>query len=248
MQHPEMRLSGILPDLTEFKDGNLDTTWLARGVLLDRRGIDQDTLSFCKDCFSFIKKGKTPALSLANHLLLGDVPPELRDLTVVEECIIPHCRAKSCIIQLKAEETDTVLPNTQRGMRGHVVIYPQKPEELLNVLPPSLEDVCTPICVVFIGSQRPSQDWLQKHAKPLIVRQERVRAALVWLKAHNILYRNITINEHSLSALPDNGVLPAHVEVINEADAGQILTSCYDAGGSIITNHQQSRTQVRTSP
>ena len=228
MQHPEMRMSGIVPNLSNFTDANLDPALLAQEILLDQRGIGDDCFSFCKDCSSSIKKGKTPPLSLANHLSLGDIPPELRDLTVVEECIIARCRAKTCIIQLKAEETDTVLPKTQRGMHGHVVIYPQKPDALLDVLPPSVEDICTPICVVFIGSQRSTQDWLRKHAKPLIVRRERVRAALIWLKTHNVLYRNIVIDEHSLNTFPTNDVLPAHIEVINERDAGQMLTSRYD--------------------
>ena len=62
-----------------------------------------------------------------------------------------------------------MLLNTQQGMHGHIVVYPQKPDTLLHVLPPSIEDACTSICVVFIGSWSPTQDWLQCYAKPLIV-------------------------------------------------------------------------------
>jgi len=32
-----------------------------------------------------------------------------------------------------------------------------------------------------------SQDWLRRHATPLIVRRERIIAALIWLKAHNVM-------------------------------------------------------------
>jgi len=49
---------------------------------------------------------------------------------------------------------------------------------------------CTPICVIFVRLHRPSQDWLRHHATPLIVHCEHIRAALIWLKAHNHLYRN----------------------------------------------------------
>jgi hypothetical protein len=168
-------------------------------------------------------------LSLANHLLLGDVPPELRDLTVVEESVIACCRAKVCVIQLKAGDSDVILPNTQCRMRGHVVIYPQKPDNLLNVLPPSVEDACTSICVVFIGSQPPTQDWLRRHATPLIVRKECIRVALLWLKTHNPLYRDIILNEKCLKNFPTNDVLPVHIEVVNKADTAEVLTSHYDA-------------------
>jgi len=95
-------------------NSNLDPQSLAEGVLLDRRGMHNDIVSFCRDCFSYIQKGKTPQLSLANHLLLGDIPPELQNLSVVEESVIAHCRAKACIIQLRAGDSDTVLLDTQR--------------------------------------------------------------------------------------------------------------------------------------
>ena len=228
LQHPEMRLSGLVPDLSHMKNTDLDSDSLHKELLLDRRGMKNKNLSFCRDCSSHIQKGKTPPLSLANHLLLGDVPPELKDLTVIEESVIARCRAKACIIQLKAEDSDVVLPNTQWGMHGHIIIYPQKPDALLSVFPPSIDDVYTPICVVFIGSQRPIQEWLHCHAKPLIVHRERIRAALLWLKAHNNLYCNIVLDEQPLNSFPDNDVLPVHIEVIKDTDAGEVLTSRYD--------------------
>ena len=83
-----MRLSGLPPDLSHIQNANLHKESLRDGLLLDQRGISDGNLLLCKDCSSYIHKGKTPPLSLANHLLLGDVPPELQDLTVVEESVI----------------------------------------------------------------------------------------------------------------------------------------------------------------
>jgi hypothetical protein len=54
LQHPEMRLSGNLPDVTHSLNENLDVASLAEGLLLDRRGINNVTLSFCKECMSYI--------------------------------------------------------------------------------------------------------------------------------------------------------------------------------------------------
>lgn len=115
-------------------------------------------------------------------------------------------------------------------MKGHVIIYPQRPEQLLSVLPPTIDDVCTPICVVFVGSHKPSQDWLRTQAKPLIVRRERVHTALLWLKAHNPLYSNVEIDLQALSAFPDDDILPVHVETVNSTQELDILTSRYDLG------------------
>jgi len=116
----------------------------------------------------------------------------------------------------------------QRSMRGHIIIYPQKPENILNVLPHSVENICAPICIIFIGSQRPTQTWLRSHAKPLIVRRERIRKALIWLKAHNILYRDIKIDENTLTTFPENDILSVHIEIIDREDSGEDLSSWYE--------------------
>jgi hypothetical protein len=91
LRHPHTCLSGMPPDLSHFTNANLDERWMLQGILLDRRGVENETLLFCKECHSYINKGKTPPLSLANHLLLGDVPAELRDLTPLEESVIARC-------------------------------------------------------------------------------------------------------------------------------------------------------------
>lgn len=69
-------------------------------------------------------KGWTPDLSLANHMFLGDVPFELRELTAIEEVMIACCHAQSWIIQL--QEAGGVAPNVQRGVCGHIIVYPQE--------------------------------------------------------------------------------------------------------------------------
>ncbi|KAF8219452.1 hypothetical protein L208DRAFT_1145437, partial [Tricholoma matsutake] len=44
-----------------------------------------------------ILRQKTPALALANHTFLGQMPPELKDLTLIEESMISLCHAKCWI-------------------------------------------------------------------------------------------------------------------------------------------------------
>lgn len=156
-----------VPPPMPFDDGSL------RDLLLDPAGVSfpndgrPATLSICKTCYSDLKKKRMPALSLANRTFLGPVPPELENLTVIEEAMIARCRSKCWIIQLKEENQDLVLQSTQRGIKGHIIVYPQQPSKLADVLPPSIEEITTPVCVLFVGSSTPTPEWLREHAKPL---------------------------------------------------------------------------------
>jgi hypothetical protein len=169
-------------------------------VLLECDGVIFDDpldplILLCGACSASILNGTTPALLLANHMLLGNILEELKDLTIVEEALIAKCRAKCCILHLKEENPDLALPVNQRGLKGHVIIYPQEPSALQNVLPPLLDDICAHFCVIFVGSTEPTKEWLNKNAKPLLVRAHKVRAALIWLKQNNPLYFDVAIDK-----------------------------------------------------
>ena len=89
-----------------------------RDILLDPKGVHHSEsnevyLKLCSPCLSSLRSGKVPPLSLANHNFLGAVPDELKDLTVVEEAMIAHCRVKCWIIQLKEDNQDLTLPHAQ---------------------------------------------------------------------------------------------------------------------------------------
>ncbi|PCH37355.1 hypothetical protein WOLCODRAFT_45468, partial [Wolfiporia cocos MD-104 SS10] len=119
-------------------------------------------------------------------------------------------------------------PTTQRGMRGNIIIHPQRPENLATILPLPVADIITPICVIFVGSSPPSREWLRTKAKPLIVRREMVRCALVWLKENNPLYAEVQIDHSAVDALPTHDILPVHVEHVLPSEAQESLTSHYD--------------------
>jgi hypothetical protein len=161
-------------------------------------------LFLCSLCHSSLKKKKLPPLSLANRTFLGPVPEELKNLTVIEEAMIARCRCRCWTIQLKEENQDLVLFSTQGGVKGHVIIYPQQPSQNANILPPSIEEITSPVCILFVGSSPPSPEWLRVHAKPLAVNAHRVWKALEWLKTHNPLYKDIQFNEECLQHLEVN--------------------------------------------
>jgi hypothetical protein len=183
-------------------------------------------------------------------MVLGDIPEQLNGLTIVEEAMIAKCRAKCWVVQLK-EDSDSFSPNAQRGVKGHVIIYPQQPSAISKILPPSIDEISTPICVIFVGSSPPTNEWLREKAKPLIVRREKVRNALIWLKTHNHLYKDIVINYDLLDSLPTEYMLPVHVEHILPNSARNTLTSRYDAlqplstcGNHSITNESPAEQTI----
>ncbi|KAJ7620674.1 hypothetical protein B0H17DRAFT_894390, partial [Mycena rosella] len=162
----------------------------------------------CCRCSNALKNGKVPSLAVANHNYLGPVPAELQSLTVVEEAMIALCRAKCWIVQLREEDSEGGLPIAQREVKGHIIVYPQRPTAITTTLTPSVDEIITPICVIFVGFQPPTAEWLQHKAKPLIVRKEKVMAALSWLKVYNHLYRKVLIDHSVLANQPAETVLP----------------------------------------
>ncbi|EEB91564.1 hypothetical protein MPER_10053, partial [Moniliophthora perniciosa FA553] len=134
-------------------------------------------------------------------------------------------------------------PNRQRGFKGHVMVYPQEPGKVAKVLPPSVEELSSPIAVIFVGKVKPSDEWLKTKARPLYVRSAKVRQALVWLKAHNPQYSDIEIDHGLLDRMPSEFILPVHIEVVPPSQGVDILTSRYD-NQSENENHMRDDSNV----
>ncbi|KAJ6582162.1 hypothetical protein B0H19DRAFT_1207673 [Mycena capillaripes] len=126
--------------------------------------------------------------------------------------MIALCRAKCWMIQLREDDYDTTIPITQRGVCSHIIVYPQRPSAIARTLPPFLEDILTPVCVVFLGSKPPAAEWLKTKATPLVVR--------------------VKINTNAVDQLPEESILPFHIQHI-VPDAGiDVTTSDYVPGSN----------------
>ena len=238
----------VTPPIFPYSDGPL------KDVLVDPKGVIEndgmpESIILCDSCCVSLNAGRLPALAIANRLFIGEVPDELKDLTTVEESMIGLCRACAIIVQLKDglsgsyrdDQASASGANLQRALRGHVIVHPQRPDIVSEILPPSIEDIVAPICVVYTGSNAPSADWLRKKARPLAVRADRVRRALIWLKAHNYLYRNITINHGVLDEINSLPSLPVHVEFVRSDDEDDVLTSGYANNADSMDNRNMSQ-------
>ncbi|SJL18600.1 uncharacterized protein ARMOST_22197 [Armillaria ostoyae] len=103
-------------------------------------------LSFCKSCKGALKKDKVPALSMVNMNYLGPVPEELSSLTVIEESMVALCHTKCMVVQLKDDsETMSKKHLRQRDTVGHMIMYPQHPgaiAEMLLANNPLYKNIC----------------------------------------------------------------------------------------------------------
>lgn len=247
------------PSLPAESFSSLPALPQASSVPLDPRGVlsASNEVRLCSSCFSSLRHDKLPACALANNMVLGSVPPELADLTPIEESMIALCRAKATIFQLRpsghddensSAGSDIHLPNLQRGMKGHVIIHPQHTEYVVDALPPPIADIVKPVCIIFVGSSPPSREWLLAKAKPLAVSRERVLRALNWLKLHNYLYRDIRIDHDVLAAIPADGLLPFTISTVPPSSAQEALTSRYDMIPGMAQLDQPSASPADSAP
>jgi hypothetical protein len=167
---------------------------LLHNILLCLEGVvmmssSNVTLRICHQCHRTLKRGHLPKTAVANDLFFGPIPLQLANLTIIEEVLIAQRHAKSWIVHLHDDSmtlghsigppSTSTNPTAQQALKGHVIVFPAKPEALTPFLPPTLEDVLTALCVVFVSHTTPTKQWLLKIAHPLVVRQGKVRWALV---------------------------------------------------------------------
>ncbi|KAJ8502956.1 hypothetical protein ONZ45_g11279 [Pleurotus djamor] len=185
--------------------------------------VSADTLNsvfvdVCMPCQSTLSKGKLPACALANGTFVGDVPIELSNLSVVEEAMIALCRTKCMVVQLREIDGNRSSPINQKAIKGNIIVYPQDASSIAKILPPSLAEMASFICVMFVGTMGPSDETLLRSA-PLAVRGDKVFKALQWLKSNNFLYQHIEIDLSMIREVSRLGYIPFHVQRIGASHA-----------------------------
>jgi hypothetical protein len=160
----------------------------------------------CVDCVKHLRRR---ALSRAAqlHTQLGCehmFPDELKGLTPVEEKLIALNSCYGFITKYSVPKGQRQNVTYPKHIKGHITVFPNNVQELAtNVLPHPLLKVMDEIHVSWQGREKPAPRDL---SVLLSVRRCVVERALVWLKRHNPLYANITID----TAEMDSWEAPAH--------------------------------------
>ena len=167
-------------------------------LILHKDGVYGSLVNCCLKCLSRLKKGKLPALSIANNFQIGETPPELSDLTLPEKLLISVYRPKIFVTTFRS----VAGPGTsQRGLKGNTITFPQDVVKISKTLPSETNCLSDLLKVIFVGAGVPCKEAMKKK---FTVRRKKVYDALEYLKTNHPLYFNVEV-VHSVK-LPDNDI------------------------------------------
>ncbi|KAJ3520205.1 hypothetical protein NMY22_g12852 [Coprinellus aureogranulatus] len=190
-----------MPDLDLSCLKSPDSTRMQRHSIKDKvmglKGpvMDSNCSSVCPTCLKSLKGGKKPKFALANGLWLGDVPPQLKNLTFAEQMLISRVRHNRCLIRVASGRAKMI---------ANAIMFATPVVKVYHTLPPSLEEASEVIAVIFMGANQPTDEQFKR--TPMLVRRNKISAALEWLKLNHKDYEDLTISKENLEQYPLSGV------------------------------------------
>ena len=186
---------------------------LVHGLLIyaPALGSSKETLHICNECRNQLKKNVRPRLSLANEMWIGDVPPQLQNLTLPERILIGKYFPSAYIVKLFPKHKNAFTwdrGQMHNGLKGNVSTYGLDPRQVASMIdgrsyPPPAKILSATIGITFVGPKGLCEPTMPAMFR---VRRWKIKEALLWLKANNPLYTDIEISEERLSQLPEDGV------------------------------------------
>ena len=173
---------------------------------LDSCGYNGNSWVFCSLCYDSVRRNSVPKFSsknLVNVTTCQNYPSVLEDLTTVEECLIAKCHPVGTILKLRPSGRSS--PVNYNALRGHMIVIPQDPGPLLQILPSPELRLDNIIKVFWLGKSPPTN----RNLKPFLsVRKDKVLMALHYLVQHNHLYHDLTINNTMIEDWPEEFIPP----------------------------------------
>ena len=192
---------------------------LTDGLLLCEDGVSAEGIRICAACFLSLKNSLVPRNALAGGKWLGDIPPELACLTLVEKILIGRGipRMKLIKLQPKKKHLPDHLLNT--AFTGNVCTFDMPHPDLESMIsghylphPPSiLPDL---VSVAFVGPGKAPPSYLKGI---LGVSRSRLVDALICLRECSPEYSDIVIDRSRLALFPIDG-LPNEIIVRDDID------------------------------
>lgn len=151
----------------------------------------QTTNNVCSRCNSsktiplFGHQNKALPIWMKGDQVMYELPQELSHLSMAEKLLIQRVSPLVPVIHIK---------NGILGVRGHIVSFFQDISSIATVLPR------LPSEVTIVKVVRDSKSRCGNQVKKVFtVNRRKVLSALVWLKKHNTLYKDIEIDESRLN-------------------------------------------------
>ncbi|KAJ7265256.1 hypothetical protein C8J57DRAFT_989424, partial [Mycena rebaudengoi] len=97
------------------------------------------------------------------------------------------------------------LLSSGRGkLSANAIVFSNPTLQVYNILPPSCDEMSEVLAFVFLSPTKPTDEEFVR--TPMLVRRQRVKAALDWLKLNHCDYADLHISPENLEALPEYGM------------------------------------------
>ncbi len=160
---------------------------------LDGPAVDSDLSKICRSCHGPLSKGKVPLHALANGNWIGKVPKELTDLSFAEQLLVARVRHNRCIVRVSSG---------MHKMRANAISFANPIPKVYDILPPPIEELDEVLAFIYTGPCKPTKSDFER--TPLLVRKNKVRAALEWLKLNHSDYYDLEISQRNLDQYPED--------------------------------------------
>ena len=134
----------------------------------------------CNTCSSKVKQGKIPCQAVINNMYVDDTPVQLASLEKLEHILIAQ--------RIVFEKIIVMAKGHQRKVKGALCNVPVECDQTRSLLPRPPER----FGIIMLKLKRKLQ--FRGHVYFQAVRRHFVLQALQWLKANNILYKEIQIH------------------------------------------------------
>ena len=226
---------------------------LTHGLLLSMEGCfqeEEETVAHvCQQCLQSLQGNidKPPKYSLVNELWVGEVPEELRHLTIPEQFLIARKFPHVYVVKLFPKNRHGN-PNTmQHALRGNVTTFDLNMDKIVGMvngqLMPQLPNILPSILsVCYVGQGKLSVDRLKATFQ---VRRHIVACALFWLKHNNLkYYGDIEIDEERLRMLPEDDIPSEVTSTIRHLDDNLVID---EESSGYVPVDEDSEDELRTS-
>lgn len=201
--------------LEELQCARIERSSIAEPVSYELGPIIESSLTrICSDCHSSLDKGKRPKMSLANHLWIGDTPECLKDLTLGEHALISRIRYNQCVVRVSQGHAKMI---------ANVIAFEHPSKKIFDRLPMAKNEFSEVLSIVYTGVAPPSDGDLKR--TPVLVRRDKVRAALEWLKLNHKDYHDLTIDYDALDSYPLEGVPVGLLRKESLPDDGNVVAA-----------------------
>jgi hypothetical protein len=157
--------------------------------------MDNKLDSICNLCHKSMSNQKIPLMALVNGNWLGEIPSQLRNLSFAEQLLISRVRHNYCIVRVSSG---------MRKMRANAISFANPTLKIYNILPPPKEELEEILAIIYTGPCKPTKKDLQR--TPLLVRRNKVKLALEWLKLNHCDYEDLEVSHEHLNQYPDNDI------------------------------------------